>query len=83
MFEPLARFGHVAFFLFGNRLVVKGGIGEGAGDRIEHYLHEVHNGSHLVGGQVVEHPMSLLFVHTLIGIVLLIGKPAPRSDPDD
>jgi hypothetical protein len=43
----------------------------------------VHNGSHLVGGQVVEHPMSLLFVHTLIGIVLLIGKPAPRSDPDD
>lgn len=54
MFEPFASFGRGTFFLFSSRLVIDGGVGEGAGNRIEHYLHRMDHRSDLIGRQLVE-----------------------------
>jgi hypothetical protein len=62
MFEPLARFGDGAFFLFSDRLVVNGGIGEGAGDRIEHYFHHMDHRGDLIGRQMIEQLPGVFYI---------------------
>ena len=49
--EPLAGFSQSLFFFRGYLFVFRRRAVEGTGIRIEHYLHEVHNGSHLSGAK--------------------------------
>jgi hypothetical protein len=62
VFEPLARFGNTAFFLFGDRLIVNRSVGESARNRIEHDFHQMDHSGDLIGRQVIQQLPGVLYI---------------------
>ena len=52
--EPLLGFGYRALFRLPDFLVFELRVGQRARKRIEHRFHNVHNGSHLIGRQLIQ-----------------------------
>ena len=62
MLEPLAGFGDIALFFFGDGFVVDGRVSQGAGNRIEHGFERSPYGGELCGGKLVEIGMRLFLL---------------------
>jgi hypothetical protein len=60
--EPFAGLGNGALFFLADLFIFRGRVSQSAGDRIEHYFHQVDRGGHLIGRQMIEQLPGVLYI---------------------